>query len=89
MPEVLVNVGWSVVFAVVGGLVGMVLVLLAALLVPRIIDRLTPDIDEQKEIARGNAAVAQYFGRVVSAVVIGMSIIIAAAVLGGIIAALY
>jgi len=29
---------------------------------PRLIDRLTPNIDEGKEIARGNLAVAQYFG---------------------------
>jgi hypothetical protein len=88
MTEVLQNVGWSVVFAVVGGVVGLGLVMLAALIVPRVIDRLTPNIDEQKEIARGNVAVGEYFGRVVSAVVIGVSIIIGAAVLGGIIAAL-
>ena len=59
------------------------------MLLPKIMDRLTPNLDEEKEIARGNVAVAQYFGRVVAAGIIGMSIIVAAAVLGGLIAALH
>jgi hypothetical protein len=50
---------------------------------------MTPNIDEDKEIARGNVAVAQYFGRVVAASIIGVSIVIAAAVGCGIIAALH
>jgi hypothetical protein len=33
--------------------------------------------------------VAEYFGRVVSAAILGMSIVIAAAVLGGLLAALH
>ncbi|MBN1103932.1 MAG: hypothetical protein JXL84_11010, partial [Deltaproteobacteria bacterium] len=61
---VIYNLGWAVVFAVVGGLVGMVLVLLASLIVPKVMERLTPRIDEQKEMLRGNTAVAEYFGRV-------------------------
>ncbi len=89
MQETIRNIGWSVVFSFIGGLVGMILVLVSSLIVPRLIDRLTPDIDEQKEIVRGNSAVAEYFGRVVSATVLGMSLVIAAAVLGGVIAALH
>jgi len=81
--------GWAVVFVLVGGIVGFFLVLLASMLLPKIMDRLTPNLDEEKEIARGNVAVAQYFGRVVAAGIIGMSIIVAAAVLGGLIAALH
>ena len=65
------------------------LVSLAALLLPRLIERFTPNLDEEKEIARGNLAVAQYFGLVVAGSIVGLSIVIAAAVLGGIIAALY
>ena len=84
-----INVAWAVVISVVGGLVGIVLVLAGSLVLPRLIDRLTPDIDEAKEIARGNAAVAEYFGRVVAASIVGMSIVVAAAVLGGILAALH
>ena len=38
---------------------------------------------------RGNRAVADYFGRIVAASIIGISIVVAAAVLGGIIAGLY
>lgn len=87
--EPLINMAWAVVFSVIGGLVGVVLVLAGSLLLPRLIDRLTPDIDEAKEIARGNAAVAEYFGRVVAASILGMSIVVAAAVLGGILAALH
>ena len=89
MIETIHNIGWSIVFSVVGGLLGMVLVIVASFIVPRVIDRLTPDIDEQKEIVRGNSAVAEYFGRLVSAAILGVSIVVAAAVLGGIMAALH
>jgi uncharacterized membrane protein YjfL (UPF0719 family) len=89
MMDVIHNIGWAIVFSVVGGLVGMVLVLLASVIVPRLIDRFTPNIDEQKEIVRGNSAVAEYYGRLVSAAILGVSIVVAAAVLGGVIAALH
>jgi uncharacterized membrane protein YjfL (UPF0719 family) len=89
MVETIRNIGWSIVFSVVGGLLGMVLVIVASFIVPWVIDRLTPDIDEQKEIIRGNSAVAEYFGRVVSAAILGVAFVVAAAVLGGIIAALH
>jgi uncharacterized membrane protein YjfL (UPF0719 family) len=89
MVEVIHNIGWAIVFSVVGGLVGMMLVLLASVIVPRLIDRFTPNIDEQKEIIRGNSAVAEYYGRLVSAAILGVSIVVAAAVLGGVIAALH
>jgi hypothetical protein len=65
------------------------LVLIASLILPRLIERVTPNIDEEKEIVRGNTAVAHYFGRVVAASIIGVSIVIGAAVLGGVIAALH
>jgi len=89
MMEVIHNIGWAIVFSVVGGLVGMMLVLVASVIVPRLIDRFTPNIDEQKEIIRGNSAVAEYYGRLVSAAILGVSIVVAAAVLGGVIAALH
>jgi hypothetical protein len=77
------------IFSLVGGLVGMALVLLASAIVPKLMGRLTPNIDEEKEIVRGNVAVAEYFGRVVGACILGLSIVVAAAVLGGIMAALH
>ena len=89
MIETIQNIGWSIVFSVIGGLSGMVLVLMASFIVPRLIDRLTPNIDEQKEIARGNRAVAEYYGRLVGAAILGVSIVAAAAVLGGVMAALH
>lgn len=89
MMETLQNLGWAVVFCFVGGVVGILLVLFSAAYVPRIIDKLTPTLDEGKEIARGNQAVAEYFGRLVSSAILGISLVVAAAVLGGIIAALH
>jgi small-conductance mechanosensitive channel len=88
MMAVAVNIGWAVVFSIIGGLVGIILVMFATLVIPKLLDRLTPTIDEDKEIARGNRAVAEYFGRIVSACIIGVSIIVAAAILGGILAGL-
>jgi hypothetical protein len=89
MVTTLSNIGWSMVFSLAGGIVGMALVLLASAVVPKLMDRLTPNIDEEKEIVRGNVAVAEYFGRVVGACILGLSIVAAAAVLGGVIAALH
>ena len=89
MSEVMQNIGWAVVFSFVGGVVGIVLVLASSLVLPRLIERMTPNIDEEKEIARGNLAVAQYFGRIAAASIIGMSIVVGAAVLAGVIAALH
>jgi len=89
MSEVAQNMAWAVVFAFLGGIVGIGLVMVASRFLPRFIERMTPNLDEEKEIARGNIAVAEYFGRVVSASIVGVSIVIAAAVLGGIIAALH
>jgi multidrug efflux pump subunit AcrB len=89
MIETISNIGWSMIFSLVGGLVGMALVLLASTVVPKLMDRLTPNIDEEKEIARGNAAVAEYYGRVVGACILGVSLVMAAAVLGGLISALH
>ncbi|MBS0632429.1 MAG: DUF350 domain-containing protein [Verrucomicrobia bacterium] len=82
-------IGWAVVFSLIGALLGIILVLLAAAFVPRILDRLTPNIDEGREIVRGNTAVAQYFGLVCGACIIGLSLVVAAAILGGILAALH
>jgi hypothetical protein len=87
-PDAIINIGWAIVFSVVGGVIGVALVLAASMVLPRLIDRMTPNIDEEKEIVRGNRAVAEYFGRVVGASILGVSVVVAAAVLGGIIAAL-
>jgi hypothetical protein len=89
MNQVALDMLWAVAFSVLGGLVGIALLLVASILLPRLIARMTPNIDEDKEIARGNVAVAQYFGRVVAAAITGVSVIVGAAILGGIIAALH
>ena len=82
-------IGWAILYALVGGVVGTVLVLLTSSFLPRLINKLTPNIDEEKEILRGNQAVAEYFGRVVSGGIIGISMVVAAAILGALIAALH
>jgi uncharacterized membrane protein YjfL (UPF0719 family) len=41
-----------------------------------IINEITPDVDEVKEILRGNVAVSEYFSRIVSSTIIGISIIL-------------
>jgi ABC-type antimicrobial peptide transport system permease subunit len=89
MDQVTQNIGWAVIFSIVGATIGVALVLFASMFLPKLIERMTPDIDEEKEIIRGNQAVAQYFGRVVAASIIGISIVVAAAVLGGVLAALH
>lgn len=89
MIQTVSNIGWSMLFSLVGGLIGMALVLTASTIVPKLMNRLTPNIDEEKEIARGNTAVAEYYGRIVGACILGLSIVIGAAVLGGLISALH
>ena len=83
MENVFVNLGWAFIFIVISAIVGTVLILASTVIISKLLDRLTPNIDEDKEIARGNRAVAEYFGRIVSAAIIGISIVIAAAILGG------
>ena len=89
MSQTIINILWALVFSLAGGLAGVFLLITFASKLPKIFDRLTPAIDEGKEIVRGNRAVAEYFGRIVSAGILGVSIVIAAAVLGGILAALH
>jgi len=89
MINTLYNIGWSLVFSIIGAVVGMALVISSSLILPKLIDRMTPNIDEQKEIVRGNLAVGEYYGRVVGSAILGVSIVVGAAVLGGIIAALH
>ena len=89
IPPSLLNVGWALLFVLLGAVIGILLVLASASYVPRILDKFTPHLDEGREIARGNTAVAQYFGLVCGACIIGLSLVVAAAVLGGIIAGLH
>ena len=77
------NVLTGMAFAFIAAVVGLVFMIFGAYLAPKMIDKLTPNINEEKEIVRGNMAVAHYFGGIVQAVIIGMSIIIAAAILAG------
>jgi len=77
------NILWAVVFSFVGAGIGIYLFIKISQKIPKIFDKITPNIDEDKEMIRGNLAVAEYFGKIVSAGIIGISIIIAAAVIAG------
>lgn len=89
MNETVINIMWAVIFSGVGATLGIFVFVRAASKLPQIFDKLTPNINEGKEIVRGNTAVAEYYGRIVAAGILGLSVIIAAAVIGGIIAGLH
>ena len=89
MSDTFINIGWALVFALAGGAAGAFLLIWFSSRIPSVFNKITPEMDEGKEIIRGNRAVAEYFGRIVSAAILGVSVIIAAAVLGGLIAALH
>jgi hypothetical protein len=92
MKHVLDNlnqIGWAVLYSVIGSLLGILIVFITSSFLPRLIDKITPNMDEEKEIARGNQAVAEYFGRIVSSAILGISIIVAASIIGGLIVVLY
>jgi hypothetical protein len=88
MLDTLISVAWALLFALAGAAAGAGLLIWFSSRIPAIFNKITPDMDEGKEIIRGNRAVADYFGRIVSAAILGVSLIIAAAVLGGLLAAL-
>ena len=83
MPIIWDNMVVATAFTILGGVIGILFMLIGVAIIPRILDRLTPKIDEEKEIVRGNLAVAQYFGGIIQASIIGMSIIIGAAIIAG------
>ncbi len=89
MIDVVANLGWTLLFILIGSSIGILIVFAACALLPKILNKLTPGVDEEKEIARGNVAMAQYFGRVSAAGIIGVSVVVAAAVVGGIVAGLF
>jgi hypothetical protein len=88
MLEIAKNIGWAITYALIGGLLGTAMILAAASFIPRLLNRLTPNIDEAKEIAEGNEAVAAYFGRVTHAAILGISIVVAASIVAGLVIAL-
>ena len=45
MSEVAQNMGWAVVFSALGGVIGLGLVMLASMVLPKLIERMTPNID--------------------------------------------
>jgi uncharacterized membrane protein len=77
------NVVVGVAFTLVGVVVGMVCLVLTAVFAPKLVNMLTPNIDEEKEMLKGNVAVARYFGGIVQAIIIGIALIIAASIMAG------
>lgn len=89
LMQVVTNIGWAVIFSSIGAITGSLLVIAAASFLPKFIDKLTPSIDAEKEILRGNAAIGEYFGRITASAIVGVSVVVAASILGGFIAALH
>lgn len=75
------TLGWVLLFALVAGVLGSVIVLILGTILPKFLNRLTPHIDEEKEIAGGNVAVGTFFGKVVSASIISVSIVVASTII--------
>jgi hypothetical protein len=76
------TIGWVMLFALVAGILGSAIVLLLGTFLPKLLNRMTPSIDEEKEIAKGNVAVGTFFGKVVSAAIIGVSVVVASTIIG-------
>jgi len=74
------TLGWVMLFALIAGVLGSVIVLILGTILPKFLNRMTPHIDEEKEIAAGNVAVGSFFGKVVSAAIIGVSIVVASTI---------
>lgn len=83
------DIAWAIAFVLLAALLGLLLLILALPVIHRVLNRLTPHLDEPAEIARGNRAAADYFSRVTAATILGVSLIIAAATAAGIMAALH
>ena len=74
----------AAVWTLFSAVLGILIAIIAAVIVPAIVDKLTPDIKEREELKKGNVAVANYMGQIVMGVTIGISIIIAAAIIAGV-----
>jgi hypothetical protein len=71
-------------YTVIGGVIGIVFMAIGVVVLQFLAERLTKKIDDEKELLRGNVAVANYNGRIIEGMLIGMAIIIAAAIIAGI-----
>jgi len=89
LPPVISNMLYAMSFVVVGAFIGICFILCSVRFIGPMVDKLTPNIDEDKEIIRGNVAVAEYSGRIISAVIVGISLVVSAAVLAGVLAGLH
>jgi len=89
MYETVASIGLAMAFALIGGIVGFLMICAAASFLPHLLNKLTPNIDEEREIAMGNRAVAEYFGKIAHAAILGVSILVSAVVVAGLFIALY
>jgi hypothetical protein len=79
----LMESGLAVAYTIVGGFVGVAMMAVAMRIIPGIVDKVTPNIDDEKEMLRGNLAVGTYVGLVTAAVILGLSVVVAAAIIAG------
>jgi hypothetical protein len=79
----LMESGLAVAYTIIGGLVGVAMMAVAMRIIPGIVDKVTPNIDDEKEMLRGNLAVGTYVGLVTAAAILGLSVVVAAAIMAG------
>jgi len=79
----LMNLALGTGYTVFGGFIGVLLLGIATHIIPKMVDKVTPDIDDEKELARGNTAMGVYMGLITGSIIIGVSIIVAAAIIAG------
>jgi len=73
-----------VAYTIISAVAGLILLMLVSFMIPKLVDRITPNIDDEKEMLRGNIAVGNYVGLVTSSVIIGISLILAAAIIAAV-----
>jgi hypothetical protein len=72
-----------ILLSAIAAILGSLLLWVITLILPRLVARFSPHLDEEREIAEGNRAVADFHGRVVSALILGVSLIIATSIFVG------
>ena len=71
-------------YILIGAVVGIIVMSISSIVIPKLLNKMSRKIDEEHELVRGNLAVATYYGQIIHAVIIGISIIVAAAIIAAI-----
>lgn len=75
--DLLLTIGMMLLFL----FIGIVLVMLSIAIVRKVLHFIIPGIDADKEVEKGNTAVASYYGGIIQAVMLTLGMIVSAALL--------